>query len=495
MVAAAAFGSAQRCGLTPFCQWQKWRMPVSSRSRSAPGRRPWLRLALWAIPILFVLLIVAFFVVRASIESYLRSDGFRKFVAEKASNTLHADAELAPLHFSGSEIFADGFRAKGGRDAAFADLQLEQIRTEISLRRFFEKVWQVEHFEVQRLRVDLTGPRSERPVEPTANPLEAPKTERAAESSGPSGWFPNRVEIGRAVVRDTQIIWPGGGLRGTLLNVHPHEGGWQIVGQGGRIEYAKLPPLDVASLQLRYRAPSLFINSAELRQPTGGSVQATGEVDFEKQLDLHLVLVSVNTAPYLSDDWRVRMKGNLSGEVDVRSPLPLTGPPQVKGSLRLTDGELTALPVLDQIAAFTRTQQFRRLTLSNASGDFQQNGERLSVSKFVAESDGLIRMEGSFIVEKGQIDGMFQVGVTPGSLQWLPGAQAKVFTESRGGYLWAPMRLTGAVNKPTDDLTPRLVAAAQGAVIEGVQNAAGEVLKTGKDAVKGALDLLLPGTK
>lgn len=470
-------------------------MPASSRPRSAAGRKPWVRLALWTLPILFVLLVVGFFVVRAAIDSYLRSEGFRKFVAEKAGNTLHADAELAPLHFSGSEIFADGFRAKGGREAAFADLQLEQIRTEISLRRFFEKVWQIEHFEVQRLRVDLTGPRSDRPIEPTANPLEAPKTERATESPNNNGWLPNRVELGRAVVRDTQIVWPGGGLRGTLLNLRPHEGGWQIVGQGGRIEYGNLPPLDVTSLQLRYRAPSLFVNSAEFRQPNGGSVQATGEIDFEKQLDLRLLLVSVNTTPYLSDDWRVRMKGNLSGEVTVRSALPPVGGPQIKGSLKLTEGELTALPVLDQIAAFTRTQQFRRLTLSNASGDFQQDGERLSVTKFVAESDGLIRMEGAFVVEKGQIEGTFQVGVTPGSLQWLPGAQAKVFTESRGGYLWAPMRLTGAVNKPADDLTPRLIAAAQGAVIEGVQNAAGEVIKTGKDAVKGALDLLLPGNK
>ena len=196
-------------------------MPASSHPRSAAGRKPWLRLVLWALPIFFVLLIVAFFAVRAAIDSYLRSEGFRKFVAEKAGNTLHADSELAPLHFSGSEIFADGFRAKGGREAAFADLQLEQIRTEISLRRFFEKVWQVEHFEVQRLRVDLTGPRSDRPVEPTANPLEAPKTERASESNG---WLPNRVELGRAVVRDTQIVWPGGGLRGTLLNLRPHEG-------------------------------------------------------------------------------------------------------------------------------------------------------------------------------------------------------------------------------------------------------------------------------
>ena len=153
------------------------------------------------------------------------------------------------------------------------------MRAEISLRRFFEKVWQVEQFEVQRLRVNLDGPRADRPPEPTANPLAAPKTESHSENSG---WLPNRVEVGRAIIRDTQLLWAGGGLRGTAFELQPHEGGWQIAGQGGRLEYAKLPPLDVASLQLRYRAPSLFINSAELRQPGGGSVQATGEVNFER---------------------------------------------------------------------------------------------------------------------------------------------------------------------------------------------------------------------
>jgi hypothetical protein len=447
---------------------------------------------LWTIPVLLVLLIIAFFVTKAAIDSYLRSEGFRQFVARKAGGTLHADAELAPLHFSGMNIFADGFHAQGGPEAAFADLQLEQLRAEVSLRRFFDKAWQVEQVDVQRLRVNLDGPRANRPVEPTANPLAAPKAERHSENTG---WLPNRVEVGRAVIRDTQLLWTGGGLRGTAFELLPHEGGWQIGGQGGRLEYGKLPPLDVAALQLRYKAPSLFINSAELRQPGGGSVQATGEVNFERDLDLRLTLVNVDTVPYLSDDWRVRAKGNLSGEVTVRSAFPVIGGPQLKGSLRLTNGELTALPVLDQIALFTRTQQFRRLTLTNASGDFEQQGEKLRVTKFIAESEGLIRMEGDFTVEGGLLDGAFRVGVTPGSLQWLPGAQAKVFTESRGGYLWAPMHLSGPVNKPNDDLTPRLAAAAQGAVIEGVQNAAGEAIKTGKDAAKSLLDLVLPGTK
>ena len=113
-------------------------MAASSRNRNRLPNR-WVRLILWAIPILFVLLIITFFVAKSAIDSYLRSDGFRQFVAHKAGETMHADAEVTPLSFAGSNIFADDFRAQGGPDAAFANLDVEQIRTEVSLRRFLKK--------------------------------------------------------------------------------------------------------------------------------------------------------------------------------------------------------------------------------------------------------------------------------------------------------------------------------------------------------------------
>jgi hypothetical protein len=225
-------------------------------------------------------------------------------------------------------------------------------------------------------------------------------------------------------------------------------------------------------------------------------VKVTGEAAIGDHLDINSNIENISVTPFLGSDWRLRLKGNLSGEINVRTPLPVpaTGLP-VSGKLRLLNGELTALPVLDQIATFTGTQQFRRLTLNDVEGEFEQDPKKLRVSKFILESEGLIRVEGAFTVENSMIDGNFQVGVTPSSLQWLPGSRAKVFVDNHGGYVWAPMHVAGPAEKPKEDLTPRLIAAMQGAVIEGAQNAVKEGIKTGKDAVKDALDLLLPAVK
>jgi hypothetical protein len=252
-----------------------------------------------------------------------------------------------------------------------------------------------------------------------------------------------------------------------------------------------LPPLDVQKVRILARGQSVFIKEAEFHQGIEGAIRVTGEVGIGDHLDLQTAIDNISVTPFLSGDWRVRLKGNVSGEVKVRSPLPIdpAGLPY-SGTLKLTRGELTALPVLDQIATFTALQQFRHLSLTRAEGDFQQDGKKLQVSKFVMESEGLIRIEGAFTVENSMIDGSFQLGVIPSSLQWLPGSRTKVFIETRGGYVWSPMRLTGPVSNPKEDLTPRLIAAMQGAVIEGAQNAVEQGVKTGRDAIKGALDLL-----
>lgn len=453
----------------------------------------WQTIALWSAPLLLLLGVGGFFAARAAIDAYLRSERFRTFLAEKAGRSLHAEAAIAPLHFDATSLYTDSFAARGTSEAAFSELRLEGIRAELSWRRFFEKVWQVDRVDIQRVHVDLEGPRTVPPAK--AEKPREPAPPRREEKTRGSGWLPNRVEIAAANVRETNLRWKDGGLRGTAWQIQPGDGGWNFEGAGGSIGHGTLPPLDVQRIELRYREPSIFVNRAEFRQGTGGSVVASGEVNLDRELQLHASIKNVALTPWLAGDWRVRLRGDASGEVDIRTPLPARGAPEIRGTLSLANGQLEALPVLDEIAAFTRTQQFRRLALNRATAEFVRQGSRLTVTNLVIESDRLIRIEGGFVVESGLIDGTFQVGVTPGSLQWLPGSQARVFTESRGAYAWAPMRLTGPLDAPKEDLSARLTAAAAGAVIDQAVETVRDVTKGMKDATRGVLDLLLTPPK
>ncbi len=246
------------------------------------------------------------------------------------------------------------------------------------------------------------------------------------------------------------------------LKVTPSDDSWLIAVEGGKLRQTGWPEIGVESAHLRYREGMLYVTESRLQQGNGFA-KVTGEIDLKKRLEMQVAVEGLDVTPLLTGDWRARLTGKLYGDATVHAGLGENkGPVSISGSAHLAGGQLTALPVLDQIATFTQTQRFRTLALSTASLDFTQEGDRFTARHVIAETEGLIRVEGNFTLVAGQIDGAFEVGVTAASLQWLPGSQARVFTIARNGYYWAPLRLTGPVNSPTEDLTPRLAEAAAG---------------------------------
>lgn len=456
------------------------------------GRPRWRRIFIWLAAGLPALLVAAGLALQAWLGAYLRGEEFRQLVSQRIGQALHAEARFSPIKFSGMRAYSEDLLAHGSEKAAFSRLRIDQVRAELSLRRWRERVWQIDHLDAQRVALELDGSRVTLPERPAP----ARKTAR----SPAAGWLPNRVEVGSATVRDFSLQWgkargKPGELRGTALNLTPQEGGWMIQGQGGQLVHGTLPALDVAGCRALYRPGGLFVQEAELRLAPSGTIRLDGEARFDDHLDLRARLAGISVTPLLHEDWRLRLRGNLNGEVRVQSRLPSKDAPVLSGALALSEGHLEALPMLDQIAVFTRLQQYRRVALSKASASFRHEAGGLRVTDLIAESDGLMRVEGAFNVAGGLIDGAFQVGVTPASLKWLPGSQARVFTEARAGYVWAPMRLSGPVAKPAEDLSPRLVAAAQGAVIEKVESTLRDATQTGRDVIKGTLDWLLPPGK
>ena len=157
------------------------------------------------------------------------------------------------------------------------------------------------------------------------------------------------------------------------------------------------------------------------------------------------------------------------------------------GHVELRDGRLTALPILDQLATFTASERYHSAELQNARADFDWNAGNLAVSNLLVESEGLIRTEGGFTVRANQIDGTLQVGIARSAVRWLPVVGARVFNlPERGGYLWTTVHLSGPVNHPSEDLTPRLLAATEQEVIDKAKQGVGTAI----DTAKGLLDLL-----
>ncbi len=450
---------------------------ISSRKKSLslPAR-----IALWSLPVLFVALVGGFLFLRMWINAYLESTPFRRLIGDLTSKQFKASGEYMPFHFAGTAIYSDAFKARGTDKAFFSNMDADQIRAEINLRGLWDHVWLIDGIDIQRVQISLGHTAAGAPA--VDDRVEVAPENNAVPVESRFDWLPKRVDLRKVLIHEANLKWgertpQEGDVNGAMLTLMPDGDAWNILCDGGKVSQKGTPDVTINQVRLRYQRPSLFITDGQLRYGSEGSIALSGEVNFDSGVDVRAKLSGIPVTPFLREDWRAKLKGNIAGDVKIRAPMPLQTAPQLEGSLSLSQGELEALPILNQIATFTRTQRFRKINLSNVSGNFTEANGKLTVTKFIAESEGLIRTEGSFTIANSSIDGTFMVGVTPGCLQWLPGSQTKVFTISSEGYLWTNVHLTGPLDNPKEDLTPRLMAAAAGTAVDTVQDILQQVPK------------------
>ena len=456
-------------------------VPMALRSQKISSSSRWPKVLAWTGVALAVLIFIGLAVVKMWVNSYLRSAEFRKQISERTAEHLQAQVEIAPIRFATTEFFCDGLKGEGARAGKFSDIKVENVHGEFRLPSvwrmiFGDKKFRVENVDVQRVAVNFFENRL---------PLSLPRPEKKHKLT----------EIGRIGVRELSVGWEGGSVSGLAVEAKPVESGWKMTGDGGHVKQRGLPDMDIAALRVVHKEPTLFVQEARLRAE-GGEVSVTGEVTEKENVDLQFKATGVNVTPLLPEDWRARLHGRVTGDGRVQISLRdgVSSSPVVSGHAELQQAVLEALPVLEKIANFTKTDRFRRLQLNQVRGDFRHDKNGLHVTNLTVESDRLIVVKGAFTVANGEIDGTFQLGITPAPLQFLPGSQDKVFSAPRDGYAWTSLRITGPVKTPREDLSARLYAAAENAIVEKVESTAtqavGGAVNTAKKGVDGVLGLL-----
>lgn len=223
-----------------------------------------------------------------------------------------------------------------------------------------------------------------------------------------------------------------------------------------------------------------------------------GELDGQK-FGFFGTLKDVRAEEMVPDGW----KKCLTGDVEMQFKVQSSGEGLVtRGQIELKQGVLANLPVLDRIAAYANTRRFQRLNLSEAKLKFWREGKWLDLSQIVLASEGLVRIEGDLSIVDGRMDGRFRVGVMPGLLAHIPGAETKVFVRGKNGLLWSPLRITGTLDNPEEDLSRRMIAAAGERMFEMIPETGQMVLKFAHDtatelpakAIETGTDVLREGT-
>lgn len=431
---------------------------------------------------LFLLLVIAIGVIHIGIRRYLKSDEFRVFLSEKASEAISVRGELKALQWDGLAVRSKGFEAQG--DDQIRMLALDNLQTEIGLGGFWRGVWLLKGFEVREVDLEIDARAGVTPAFHKVHKDQKPEKK--------SGWLPRELEaqslkIGRLSVKALLDSGPLT-MKGVKVEAQPATGpkAYDVQMRGGELVMAdkRVPVIRLDETDLRYRDGAVFITRGEASFWDRGRIDMTAEWDPEFDVRGAQGNVSgVSFSDLANDDWKRRLRGKLSTDFELTW---IDGKPVASGHVKVRDGVVTALPILDVMEVYLNTTRFRVLTLNEAHADWCWSRGKWSLRNLVISSEGLMQLEGDLYVVGDKIEGNFRLGVAPGTLAAIPGAEEHVFLPGEKGFRWAPIRVTGTLSNPEHDLTERLFDAAGRRLIQNLPETTLKSLLIGKNVLDGS---------
>ena len=447
-------------------------MSRRSRKRREAGGSRWLgKVVVGAL----VLGVVGLGVGYGMLRSYLHSDAFRKFLSVEAGDMGGVTGEFGPFHWEGLAVDTDSFEAKG--EGLITGLRADGLHTEVGLGGVRRGVWEIRGSSLRRLEVSLDATKS------GDHQAISQVSQRVGKKAKRPAWFPSEAELDGIEVRELAVkaILDEGLAVASGMSVHAEQAGakdaYRAEIEGGtiRLPFPNVPELRLDRAKLRYQDEQVFLTEATLGAWSGGMIHGSGEWEMKsRQFSIEGDATGLKCEDVLNADWAKRLTGDVTSDFRADNR---PGFPQASGKLTIQNGVLTALPMLDALAAYADTRRFRVLTLSEAHTNWRWKKGEISLTNLVLASEGLVRLEGSIDIRGRAIDGRFRLGLAPGTLATIPGAETDVFMSGERGLLWTTLRITGTLDDPKEDLTDRLLAAAGLRMFDQIPETGEQVIK------------------
>lgn len=433
-------------------------------------------------------------------RSYLRGAAFRDRVTAEISRNLKAEATVDLLRWEGSSAYTDRFSATGYQDASFGSAALSGFRAhlELSGAQLRRGVWKIPQITINQADLDFSETEKLAGTFPAGAKPVAESSGTSSPKSSPGflrGLIPDRIEIDTVRINNLNLLWREGkgakseviGMQAVLTPTASLDA-CKVELHGGSLRRAGQEKLEVDHIDFRFKNGDIFLSEALLRTEAGAEVRLEGDITRGSKgkpgsILLRASVERLQAQEVVADAWTQKVRGDLRISAKIEGDPARPDEISQTGTITLDKGMLEAFPVLETLATYTGSERFRRLALRDgASARFKRIGTRTVVEQIDVQSDGLARLTGNLQVDGKALSGKLRLGVIPGGVSWLPGAEQSVFLVTENGYLWTDINLSGTVDAPANDLVPKLASAGVKTAIDTLKNPA-----TIQQSVEGAI--------
>jgi hypothetical protein len=411
-------------------------------------RKGW-AVAAVAIPLILAAIGIAW--LNPQLTHYVEGDHFRAELEKETAKGLHfPNGQYAPIHRTGFlSATSDGFRANNGRKA-MKSMDAHGITAKFNPFGIFCQRWQLDEVRIQSGEVEIQT------YAPTPEPSSA------------KPWFhiflPRRVYLKLVESEPADVTWrfrgEKGGFFGTRLEITPHGRDFNYQASGGTLKMALIPNLQLRDTHLLITKKLLTLYNLDLQ--SGGDAigrihaEGTAGTSEDRSVDFNFSFERIPVEEWLPRQWRDHVRGEASGKILWRGKNPKLESSTGEATLHVDSGRIIELPFLENLAKITNERALERLTLNDCSFTLVWNYPRAEIKNIAIEEKGKFRAEGTIQVEKKALSGAIELGVARYLLDWLPKPE-EVFRHEHDGYRWTTVHLSGTIDAPQQDLSPRIM--------------------------------------
>jgi hypothetical protein len=382
---------------------------------------------------------------------YIESDAFRAAMEKETAKGLHfPECRYSSIRrTSAFTAETESFEARNGQKA-MKSLDAHGITATFDPLGVFVRQWRFTDVRVQSGDVEIQIYK--------ANP----------EGVSPKPWFaiflPNRVYLKKIETPQANVTWrfrgKQAGFFGTQLLITPHGPDFEYFATGGRLKTALLPDLNLRRAHLLITKTLLTLYDIDLASNSSSAesihAQANAGIGKDKSVDLRANFNQVPIRSWLPAEWKEHLAGTASGDVHWAGKDPKLESSSGKGSLGVNNGRIDNLPFLEKLAELSQKKSFEHLALSDCSLRFEWKYPKIDIENIAIEERGKFRIEGEISIEQRRLRGTIRLGLTREYLDWLPNPE-EVFSRKQDGYLWTSVHLSGTIDDPGQDLSPRII--------------------------------------
>ena len=379
---------------------------------------------------------------------YIESNAFRQAMEGETAKGLHfPKSHYSPIRrTSALTAQSESFEARNGQKA-MKSLDGRGIKATFDPLGVFLRQWRFTDVQVESGDVEIQIYK--------ANPV----------AVTPKPWFaiflPNRVYMQRIESEQANITWQfrgeRAGLFSTALLITPHGPDFEYVATNGKLKMALFPDLNLRRAHLLITKTLLTIYDIDLSSNSDSDesihAQASAGIGKDRSVDVTANFSQVPVRSWLPADWKEHLAGGASGNLHWTGKDPKLESSSGEGSLNVSAGRIDNLPVVEKLA---QKKSFEHLELNECSLSFGWQYPKIDLNHIAIEERGKFRVEGEISIDQRRLRGSIRLGLSREYLDWLPNPE-EVFSRRQGGYLWTNVHLSGTIDDPGQDLSPRII--------------------------------------